>query len=788
LGDALERAPDERARFLNVACADAPELRNEVESLLAAYDTRGPVDQLADAVFDAIRVRDEDQIGRRVGPYRLVRVIDYGGMGAVYLAEREDGQFSQRVALKLIRLGMYSDQVLRRFLEERQILARLEHPNIARLLDGGFAENGQPYFAMEYVAGLSITQYCDTRRLSIESRLRLFLQVCAAVQYAHQNLIVHRDLKPSNILVRSDGLVKLLDFGIAKLLAAEATNDSAVSATTMRWLTPEYASPEQVCGEPITTAADVYSLGLLLYELLSGHRAYRWTTVASLADIERLICEVQPERPSLAVERTEEVMPSAVAEQRATNLPQLRRLLDGDLDTIVLQTLRKEPARRYTSAAQLAQDIERHLSGLTVSARPDTIRYRASKFVRRHRVAVAAAALVAITLLVGIAATGWQARVAKRQERIARAERDRARLETTRAQQLSTFVLDLFKASDGRSPNDTITARQLVDQGLTQLERELKDQPGVSAAMLDVIGRLYQNLGRDDQTIQVWQKALALRRASRVPDDPGVAETLTRLGLLYHRMEHYELAEPYLQEALDLWTRRLDRENDDLALVMSSLADIEMVNGNLDRAEELYRQAIAVHWRVLGQEHPLIAGEMDNLGMLLLHTKSPEADSVLRQALAMKQRLLPPDHEDFLASYEALGASASSRGADDEAQAFQEKSLALREKLQGDSHVELTFTLMNLAAVVQKKGDLARAEALYRRAIAIRRTVPIYRASLSKPLTDLGKVLQAQGKCAESDTPLREALALRVRETPPATQQIAEVRTLLTSCNAQGAR
>jgi non-specific serine/threonine protein kinase/serine/threonine-protein kinase len=391
---ALPLAGPERDALLRRSCEDDPAVRTEVERLLAAHDRAGDFISSPVIAAPAADQGDTSWAGRLVGPYRVVREIGRGGMGAVYLAERADGQYQQRVALKVIKRGMDTEQVLARFRAERQILASLDHPNIARLLDGGSTDQGVPFFAMEYIEGEPIDAWAARRELSVDERLRLFLQVCGAVSYAHQRLVVHRDIKPLNILVTSEGVPKLLDFGIAKVLH-EGSDEVTSTVTGMRLLTPEYASPEQVEGQHATTASDVYALGVVLYELLTGRSPYRLRSRAPL-DVIEAVRTTDPERPS-AVGATEK----------------LRRRLRGDLDTILLTALRKEPARRYQSVEQFAGDVRRHLEGLPVRARPDTFGYRAGKFVRRNRVPVAAAVLLALALLGGTAATAYQAQQAR---------------------------------------------------------------------------------------------------------------------------------------------------------------------------------------------------------------------------------------------------------------------------------------------------------------------------------------------------------------------------------------
>ena len=395
VGDALEKADTaERAAFLAQACADDTALKREAESLLAASESNKIEGCAEDLSLSATSLADS-KTGQRIGAYQIVCELGRGGMGAVYLAERADQEFTKQVAIKLLKRGTDTDEVLRRFRAEREILARLEHRNIAHLLDGGTTDDGLPYLVMEHVVGTRVTDYCFAQNLSIRERLELFLKICGAVQFAHQNLIVHRDLKPANILITAEGEPKLLDFGIAKLLG---TGESTLQLTMedQQRLTPGYASPEQVRGDAITTVSDVYSLGVLLYELLVGHSPHRFATGQPTAtELQRVIGEVEPVRASAAAPT-----------------PELSRALRGDLDNILRIALRKEPDRRYTGVGSFSEDLRRYLQNRPVRARPDTVRYRTSRFIRRNKLGVAAALIVGLTMLAGTVATAWQARVA----------------------------------------------------------------------------------------------------------------------------------------------------------------------------------------------------------------------------------------------------------------------------------------------------------------------------------------------------------------------------------------
>ncbi|HWY58111.1 MAG TPA: serine/threonine-protein kinase, partial [Terriglobales bacterium] len=465
LESALELDPASRASFLDGACADSF-LRREVESLIASHEQAG-TDVLSPSTSPSLDPNEQTQFrlppGKRIGVYEILEEIAAGGMGAVYRAIRADGQYYQQVALKIVRSELGAEFTATRFKNERQILASLNHPNIGKILDGGTTAEGVPYFVMEFVEGRRIDEYSDANKLATTERLKLFLQICSAVQYAHQHLIIHRDIKPGNILVNAEGVPKLLDFGIAKILESSSVNDQyEQTISLLRLLTPEYASPEQVKGEPITTASDVYSLGVVLYELLTGRTPYNVPT-RTPHEISRAVCEADPEKPSSAVRRKPiRIDDREIADDSTLNATpegsaeKLSKRLDGDLDNILLMALRKEPQRRYASVEQFAQDIRRHLEHLPVIARQDTFRYRASKFITRHKAAVAVAALVTVALLSATAIT-------VRQARIARAERARAERRFNDVRKLANSLIFEVHDSIQELPGAT-AARKLIIQ------------------------------------------------------------------------------------------------------------------------------------------------------------------------------------------------------------------------------------------------------------------------------------------------------------------------------------
>ena len=697
-----------RSDYLDSVETDDPRIVTEVRSLLEAHDTEGVLDL---ALPDPQELADAARIGMKVGPYRIIDTLGRGGMGVVYLAERADDQFNRRVALKVVRPDR-AHALTFRFLKEREILARLSHPNIARLYDGGLTKNGTPWFAMELVDGEEVERFCDARALDVEERLELFATICDAVQYAHQNLVVHRDLKPGNVLVDVTGQPKLLDFGIAKLLE----RDADVTAPMHQQLTPRFAAPEQITGEPITTATDTYTLGVLLYRLLTGRHPY--DTAGSFAGAARAILEVEPDRPSAVVQGR-----SGPGGGFATRTPGSGKRMRGDIDTIVLKALRKEPERRYATAGDLAADIRRHLAERPVTARPDTARYRASRFVRRHRVAVAGAGVTFATILAGAIGMGWQANQAREQALIAGEERDRARLEASRSEATVDFMLGLFAAADPReSLGREITVRELVDTGATGLMDgdELRDQPLVRASMLDMVGKVYDRMNRFDEARPLLEQAVDLRREHLPPDAEELAESLNNLAVMLLNSGDLDAAEPLLEEALVI-RKGLPDAAEQVASTLNNLAAIPYFKGDYGTAEVRIREAIAVR-RAAGDDGPDLATNLDGLaGILRNQGRLAEADSLFTEALAIKRKHLDPAHPDLAHSYN------------------------------------------NLAGLRLREGDAAGAETAYREALEVFRRVEPEHSLVGTVLSNLGSSLESQGRRDEAERAYVESLELRRR-------------------------
>ena len=718
LAEAAGLEAPKREAFLDEACRGDPELRKEVDSLLSSL-------QAASAGFlESPAIPEGAAAGEparpRVGPYRVIRLLGTGGMGLVYLAVRADEQYEKHVAIKIVKRGTDTDFVLRRFRQERQILAGLDHPNIARLLDGGNTEDGLPYLVMDYVDGEPITVFCERRGLDVRERLRLFRTVCGAVHFAHQNLVVHRDLKPGNILVTSDGTPKLLDFGIAKLLHPEPSPHTIDRTEAhLRFFTPDYASPEQIRGERITTASDVYSLGALLYELLTGRHPYRVKSRTAEA-ISKAVLEEDPEKPSTAVTRARDG--DATAGAPLPGEPQkLRRYLIGDLDTIVLKAMRKEPHRRYASAEQLSEDIRRYLEDLPVAARKDTASYRAGKFLRRHKAGAAAATLVFVSLLGGIVATSWQARVARREhERAERSLKDVRRLADSFLFEFHDAIADL----SGSTPARELVVRRALEY-LGTLAREAGTDRSLQRELADAYERLGEIQGGLNASLGDTTGAIASYRAAL-----GIREALLS-------------ADP-----------KSPTDADAFAGCLETLAGILQRTGNADESLRLARRALTVR-------ESLVRADAGNLA---LRKGLAKAHFVLSTQLVGRPRDRIAEMEKAREIYEALAA-------EDPRDPNARRSVALTYKYIASDRFSLGEKEIAL-------DGYTKSEAIERELVAADPTNALYKRDLSHSYAGVGQALFALGRIAEGAESFRNAIAIR-QELADADPKNAEIRRAL---------
>jgi serine/threonine-protein kinase len=771
---ALDYGPGNRSAFLDSACGADSQLRIEVESLLASYEKSGFT--APTAFQDALNVLEQRtrqlEEGRRFGPYSVLREIGCGGMGSVCLAARADDAYQKLVAIKIIHRGLDCEDIVRRFRSERQILATLDHPNITRLLDGGTSDEGLPYFVMEYIEGEPIDRYCDTRKLNISARLKLFQSVCAAVHYAHQNLVIHRDIKPGNILVTKEGVPRLLDFGIAKLLARAGPGDAAT--TLLRPLTPEYASPEQVRGDAITTASDVYSLGVLLYRLLTGCRPYGGSA-STTAEIEAAICHEEPEKPSLAVTRGGGFgrgeagkvgpTPESPSAMREGTPEKLRRRLAGDLDNIVLMALRKEPQRRYASVEQFSEDISRHLENQPVIARPDTRGYRTAKFIRRHRAGVAAAALVFFILSGGIAATLWQAHVA-------RLERDRARVEKIKADRINSFMQELLGFSSGRyfygnnTKGSKATLVDVLNDAAARVDTELSDQPEVRAAMQRTIGEFYaDDATKLDLAERHLGAALEIELKIYGPANQEAARTMDYLGLVRMYCGDYAGAESFFRRALAIYRNLPKDASFDMEWYVATVSNMALLLKNEGQYEEaglLYREGLAWGSRLSGRAYiPVIIMRYLHGGMLAESGDFIEAESLARQAVQEFERMGYQQQELWAARLYLADILRDERKYAQADPLMRESVAAFLAMGEGTS---TGYALMNSAYLLDLEGRYPEAEQQDRHALQIfRNSYPKGHPWTAGALAILGLTLNKTGRAAQAEPLLRESLDIRTR-------------------------
>jgi eukaryotic-like serine/threonine-protein kinase len=749
LDEALEMEPERWAEFLLAACPDDPELRREAAGLLERRPAlegflegappglapEGGEGGEADGGLGADLLR-----GTRVGSYRVIREIGRGGTGWVFLAERADGQFDRRVALKLLRPMPEGEEVARRFEAERRILARLDHPSIARLIDAGLMANGRPYLVTEYVEGEPIDRFCDRHELGVGERIALFGQVTEAVEHAHRNLLIHRDLKPSNILVTPGGRVKLLDFGIAKRLGGDTDPRAApLTGPGERWMTPAYAAPEQVRGAPLTTATDVYQLGVLLYELLAGRRPFEGHG-STLHGLEAAILSTDPPRPST-----------------------VRRELRGDLDAVVMKTLRKEPAARYPSPRALVEDLERWRDGRPVRARRGTIPYRARRFVRRHRVETGAALAVFSALLAGTLAASWQAREARDERDRARESRAAAELALAQSRDVTDLLLDLFRSTDPWDAGfpDAVSARALHALAMARVD-ELEGQPGVQAGLMEVLARVRVHFGELDDAEVLVHRALALRREAGGGTPPDVSEGLNTLALVRKAQGRFREAEALHREALGIQIDRLGPGHPEVARTLILLAS-RLPGDRLDDALAIRLDALDIRRAAYGSRHPAVAASLMAVGRSLRSLdRIDEAEAAYREALEVRRETLGPTHPDVGESMVFLADLVRESGGDPgEAESLYRSALAIQRTALGDRHPLLVHGLGNLAKVVSARGDPEGAVALLQESLDLRREVfgPVHR-SVAEGKGHLAEELLRQGRFAEAEALHRESLAM----------------------------
>jgi eukaryotic-like serine/threonine-protein kinase len=697
LDQALTLTDEERARWLADLRAQDPSLAAQIQALLD--DQRAANNEGFLETSPVLPIQGDGSAGEIVGAYRLLSMIGQGGMGMVWLAERSDGRFQRQAAVKFLGMGLASGGAAARFKREGAILGRLSHPHIAELLDAGVTPAGRPYLVLEFVDGAPIHHYCDEHKLDVAARCRLFLDVLSAVAHAHASLIVHRDIKPSNVFVSREGQVKLLDFGIAKLLEGEGSDGSATLLTHEAGsaLTPEFAAPEQITSAAVTTATDVYSLGVLLYLLLSGQHP-AGPGPHSAAGLVKAIVDTEPPRVSDAAVSSV-ALASSISAGRGATPEKLRRQLQGDLDTIVAKALKKDPRERYVSVTALADDISRYLRSEPISAHPDTLAYRTAKFVRRNRVTVTLASLALVAVLAGVAGTLLQARTARQQRDLAIRERDRA----TR---ISGFMTDMFKQSDPtENAAKDVTAREVLDKASKDIDSGLAKDPELQAQMMHVMGNAYTNLGQYKQAEALMRRAVELSRASAGPSAPQTLNLIDELGGTLAQQGGFAEAEKLQRQALEMQTRVLGPDHPDTLSTMGDLSATLAMSGKLPEAEKLGRETLDKQLLVLGPEDHHTIATMDDLAATLGEEGHfAESVDLERQTIEVERRVFGPDHLGVLMSMGNEADSLYSMGRLAEAQQLLEQTRPIQLRVLGVKHPETARAAYNLGCIAAMNG------------------------------------------------------------------------------------
>ena len=714
ISEALSLEPSGRTAFITEACSGDPELLHLVREQLRYMDESEEKNFLHHLADDRQELMDDlsrgwsapgegDVIGKKIGSFRITERLGSGGMGIVYKAERADGSFEQTVAVKLIKQEVVSEETILRFKTERDILARLTHPHIARLYDGGITDDGTSYLVMEYIDGKPIDAWCDENKCSIEKRLRLFRKVCEAVQFAHQNMVIHRDLKPQNILVTDDGQVNILDFGIAKMLKPEHPGQTMLeTAPGSRLWTPQFAAPEQIMGANIGITTDVYALGALLYTLLGGSAPYNFANKSPF-EVESAILKNDPPAPGKSAADAD----LETAQNRgARDARHLQKMLKGDLDALILKALRRQPRFRYPSVRELLDDLKRYEADLPLQARQGTIRYRTSKFWKRHK-----AALLVAVVFAGII-TNHTVQVTR--------ERNRARMETQKAQEVSNFLSGLFRAANPiHEPVKNLTAGSLLERGKTRI-KQLDSQPAIQAELLGVIGRAYLHLGQHTDAKPLLARSLELRQKLYSPDHPEVAEGF------------YDFA-------------NLQREA-----------------GHFKAADSLHRRALAIRTSSLGYYHQATAESLHDLGLVLSQLRAyPSSDSVLNEALAIYEEIYHPGHVKIAAVLNRKAANYRAAGNYEEAHQLYQRSFDIWKREHRDAHPQVAEGANDLALIHKLMGNIALADSLYR--VALKITDTLYNGShpsTAETLGNLGVMWEQQGDYEQARSYLEEALAM----------------------------
>jgi eukaryotic-like serine/threonine-protein kinase len=773
--EALTFSGNERNTYLETVFQKNPDIADEVKEMLSLIEeteknhfmqnVRSDSKELLSGLYydyskPAIK---RNFLGKKIGNYHITDVLGIGGMGMVFRASRTDGEFSHAVAVKILKKGLDTDENLLRFRLEREILASLKHPNIAQIYDGGITDDGLPYLIMELIEGRPINEYCNERKLTVLERVGLFKQICTAVDFAHKNLVIHRDLKAPNIYVTENGVVKILDFGIAKLLGSENPNIDLVQTEPGRkFWTPHYASPEQVTGEPVTTAADIYALGVLLHYLLTDTYPLDLDG-KNIHSVEQTILNSDPASPSRCISGVKNI--SEIAGLRSMDPSAFEKSLKGDLDALVLKSIRKEPEYRYDSVHQLIEDIERFETGKPLTASTGTIRYKAAKYIKRNRNGIAAAALFLISII-GFSVF-YTLKITQ--------ERNLAQLERDKAEQVADFLTGLFSAGNPvNAQGELLTAVDLLEIGIERAD-DLSDQPLVQAEMLYTIGSSFRGMVMPEKAVTVLERALDLQRNHLPADHPDIAFTLNALGSVHWSVDEDEKAEPYHREALEMRQRLHGKSHPDVFTSLNNYALVLKDLGHLDEAENIYRENLEARRAYYGPVHSKVTYSLNNLAFLLVERgKLEEAERYYREGLEAVLSIQGDDHSDAAIFLNNLGSLLHRQGKLDEAEEMLRESIRIRERVYGENHGNVARALNGLTNVLRDKQQYDAAEEAALRSLQIvTSNHGGDHTNIATRLEILGQIYWESSRPDKAEEYLSDALQMRIRLFPEGSPDLA---------------
>ncbi len=775
---ALELSQKEREEYFKNLSEKEKIYIDEVKSLISHYETPDDFLEIASnssEIFSFDKNQPHPLIGKHIGSYLIEEEAGYGGMGIVFIGKRDDKEFEQKVAIKILKQGLSTKYLVKRFETERQILANLQHPNIAKLFDGGKTKEGLPYLIMEFIEGTAITDYCYENNLSINEKLKLFITVCSAVQYAHQNLIIHRDIKPGNILVNKEGLPKLLDFGIAKLLDENVEFENSNITQTKMWnLTPEYASPEQIKGENITTSSDIYSLGVLLYQLLSGYQPYRFLSNSPVA-ISKAIENDKIIKPSEFIKKTlSDKKTNFLSEKISTDLNEAAgkiKSLKGDLDNIVLKGMHKDFKQRYTSVQEFMDDITRYLKGLPVSAREDTVAYRLSKFVKRHKIGVSLFIIGNILAFVSIAAIIHQGNIAAK-------ERDKAKVENKKYEKVNSFLQKMLSSVDPAKIGRDVKVYDVLEKAAKDVETELKNQPEIETAIRSTLGNTYVNLGEYDKAKPFLDKALEINTSLYGKASKETATSIHDLALYFDWIGEYKTADSLYGESINIFRKVLKEPTKIFADALNNHAIIKMNLSQNKKAEKLYLEAIKNSIKTYGEKDRNTAVMMNNIAINYMDVgRLDDAEKYYKKSLKIILEVLGANRPEAGSAYNNMARLYMYKSEFDSAEVYLKKSYNLKYKLKGKDHPDVGLALSNLGVLQVKRKDFAKAEKYFLSAIKqYRKTYNPIHPQIAISQNWLGKVYREENKLKLSEDYFRKSLKTRLIKLPENNWEVWETK------------